>query len=36
VQGLDFALAGKPVWVIPAEEERQIAVEALALMAGAA
>ncbi|MGV8985432.1 MAG: acetate/propionate family kinase [Cypionkella sp.] len=31
VQGLDYVGAGKPVWVIPAEEERQIAAEALAL-----
>ena len=33
LQGLAFVAAGKPVWVIAAEEERQIAMEALALMA---
>ena len=33
VQGLAYVAAGKPVWVIAAEEERQIAAEALALMA---
>ena len=32
VQGLAYVAAGKPVWVIAAEEERQIASEALALM----
>jgi acetate kinase len=30
--GLDFVAAGKPVFVIAAEEERQIAMEALALL----
>ena len=32
LQGLDFIAAGKPVWVIEAAEERQIAAEALALI----
>jgi acetate kinase len=34
LQGLDFVAQGKPVWVIEAEEERQIAVEAMTLMHG--
>lgn len=32
LMGLDWVAKGKPVWVIPAEEERQIAAEALALI----
>jgi acetate kinase len=32
LKGLAFVAAGKPVFVIAAEEERQIAIEALALM----
>lgn len=32
VAGLAYLGAGKPVWVIPAEEERQIAIEALTLV----
>lgn len=32
--GLDFVAGGKPVYVIAAEEERQIAAEALALIKG--
>ena len=33
LKGLDWIAEGKPVWVLPAEEERQIAFEALALIA---
>jgi acetate kinase len=32
LNGLDWVARGKPVWIIPAEEERQIAAEALALI----
>ena len=32
LKGLDWIAAGKPVWIIPADEERQIALEALALI----
>ncbi len=32
--GLDYIAAGKPCWVIPADEERQIAAEAMTLMQG--
>ena len=32
LQGLDFIAAGKPVWVIEADEETQIAAEAMILM----
>ena len=32
LQGLDFVAAGRPVWVIPAEEEGQIAAEAMSIM----
>jgi len=34
VRGLDFVARAKPVWIIPAEEERQIALEAMSLMHG--
>ena len=34
LQGLDFIAKGKPHWVIEAEEERQIAAEAMMLMHG--
>ncbi len=33
LNGLEFVAKGKPVWIIPAEEERQIATEAQALIA---
>ena len=32
LRGLDWIAKDKPVWIIPAEEERQIAIEALALI----
>ena len=32
LKGLDWIAAGKPVWIIPAEEERQIVIEVLALI----
>ena len=36
LQGLDFIASGKPHWVIEAEEERQIAAEAMMLVHGGA
>ena len=34
LKGLAFVAEGKPVWVIAADEERQIALEAQALLKG--